>query len=151
MWLVFLATSPQLQVPIRSDFINITKDTYLALHTGSFKGFWELYNWQEKKIKYTFLIINHDTSSGLLCTPGSLPFLCYIISLYIFCKTLCQEIYFNIKLATVAFLCCFHSYIFPSFVSTPSSYLKCFSYRQHVVELSFFNPAWQWLPFNWCV
>ena len=64
-WLVFLATSPHLQVFSTSFFINVTRDTYVALHSklrvlealcqkwgGGVVG-------SCLKTKYIFFIINH--------------------------------------------------------------------------------------------
>ena len=44
----------------KSHLINITKDTFIALITGSSKGFWSSVSEMGTKTKYIFLITNHN-------------------------------------------------------------------------------------------
>ena len=59
-WLVLLATYPHPQTGSKSHFINITKDTFIALLPGTSKVFSSSVPEMRVKNKYIFLLRNHS-------------------------------------------------------------------------------------------
>lgn len=63
IWYILPATSPHPLMQSKSQFIDKTKDAFVAYHSGNSKGVRSPVSKTRTKTKYIFLIINHNIIS----------------------------------------------------------------------------------------